>query len=463
MIRRSLSTVRRLFHLVRLEIVANWGVLLLPVMIVFAWYQVERHLVEPAPTWLQASRVVGLAGVYVAPFTATLATWLATRDRYSKTDEAFAAYPVTPQERGILIGLGAAFWGWSGMLGIFAWVSWLYVPEHAWGLPNPLLIGIGGTTVLLGAMLGALAGTIVGNRYAAPIVGVLFALGSAMPSYWDNPGQSLSPWQFLFYNRIDVFRGVTSKAALPQLWFLVGLTGLLTGVLYLWGKRALFPGGILAFSLVIAAGGSAAAMADVDAIEGLETETPYCRLSSDDKSLTLCVHPAYARLTPEMDRLLSSTFSPVRGLHGVPDTFSQVPPGEENSAPTGTLPFSMDDDPSWQFGFVYQVSTRYASAPPPSAPAGEAAYGMSAPQIVLQHWLITYSGLELPQGYSPGFTNDMWAAFLGEDRARFLRLQADLEDAIGKWMSLPLSQQRSWVGTHYHAVYTGTATLADMP
>lgn len=405
--------------------------------------------------WAASSRAVRDSVLSIGPCAAGAAAWAAGRESRRGLGDLLATTPRPELQRRLMAWAATVLWATLGYLAAGAFLIASSYLRAAWGTPTlwPMLTGL--LAVLSHAALGYAFGYYLRSRFTAPLVAIgLFTVQMVVGDQvqW---GRWLSPVAPL---ETTVWYGVRPYLGVAQALFLLGLAGLAWGLVALGsGSRRMATSLLVCAALLTAAGvgetlrrdrngsglpnhiHSQSALARTDHYQ-LIPYTPVC----NSEGMSVCVHPAYQPVLPEVTALIDRMAGPLVGVPGGPTRAEQLPFGDRLPAQPGVLAF----DFRYGVGFftAYDLALQLTRTWSPSARyevGGEA-------QMALEIWLMQRAGYAPDCGDGTAAGNSVEYAQRPCDAAR--RFAALAPDAQGAWLT-----------QHYADLRAGKLRLEDLP
>lgn len=457
-------------RLLRIEARRSLGLWLLLAAPILIWFAFLQGLPRVAPLWFETSVMVRNLVTFAGPLLAGAAAWMAGRDRRRGIEDLLATTPRPAFARTLATWAGATAWGvliYVAIGGGIMALSWL---RATWGGPfvGPLLVGL--VAIPTHAALGFALGRYFPSRFTAPLVTVALFFGQLFVGAQNAWYAFLSPMVSL---NTSVWYGVRPDLTLQQVFFLLGLIGLLLASLPLRDQRNRAAGGAscLAAALVTVAG-VAIIWHDAPPRGGQDLSRderfrnrqvipyqPVCR----DAPMPVCVHPAYQPYLDETTAVINRLVAPVVGLPGVPTRAEQGYPAITGNTDATTLWF--DIQPQAQYweqllttSVLYPLTTQVVFMPAdgnsrsgsvrnpcPSSNPGSCA---DAQQVIMR-WLLRQTGLADDRyQVGPRFTDPAY------DR---------ITPTVERFAALDPAQQQKWLRAHFADLRAGKVRLEDLP
>ncbi len=318
-------------RLVAIEARHNAALLLVPVILLGAWYLIDAQLWEPylwsSTNELLRKSVVPLAG----PAIAGAAAWMAGNDRRRAITDLLSTTPHPTLSRHLTRWFATAVWALLAYVVVAVYMFSRTTPHATWGGPEFWSVAIAEVALLAFAAWGYLAGYLSASRFTAPIVAVVAFSGqmfvaNSMAAMGD--GTQRSTWPTLL-----AVSNVTERSAPWQALLYAGLTFTAIAALWLAQRRDLVRGALLALAIVPVVGGVVMIWAGVPrwdyannrlvdgwgntiAAEEYTAPEPVCR--GDD--IVVCAHPQYQPWLDDAVVQAEALAAPLRGLATFPST-----------------------------------------------------------------------------------------------------------------------------------------------
>jgi len=449
----------RLFTIEWRRSVALWFFPLL--VLAGGWFSADLLLSMKVAIWANTSAHIGLAAIALAPLMGGVAAWAAGRDQRRGMRDLLATTPRPAPQRDLAALGGLALWGMLAYVAAGAYDVFVSLRNDPWGalVAEPIVVGL--LAVIAGAAIGYLAGTLVPSRLVPPLVPIVlfFTMGLLNSGwFWDDPVTNLSPWTLIedarFGNPNTVFYAHPPSLLLESLLWLAGPTGVAIAAVALYRRRSLITWGALAVSVVVAATGATTLMLAFEnpntgrgqwETRELVASTPVCI----ERSIPVCVHPAFEPLLAENASQIDLVIEPVLGLSGAPVRAEQLPFANGMYA-NGTLTI----DPI--FGDVEGVTLALVQDSVAPGPGWNMQYHLQPEQDVIAIWLarrIDASAFE----HSYRMTFDSVAGPIRDP------VQDDIDAAVARFNALAPAEQRAWLEANYADLRAGRLDMDDLP
>ena len=375
---------------------------------------------------------------------------------------------------------GTAFWGIAAYLLFATVLSVLTWKNATWGGPLPGFFLVGLLAMVAYSALGFAAGSWIPSRFTAPLIAVgIFIWEFALSSVSTKPDlELLSVASVLFgsSNR-DVFEAVPQVALQQSLWFL-GLGGTALAAIAL--KNALSNKLVwvsLLGAVAVAIVGLSSSVAAASQLQGpastkLVPFEPVC----ENGKITVCVHPAYEKLLPEIARTINEAAAPLSGIPGVPDralqsgsTYSPRGGDSADSFTFGTYYLTSGDTASFEqeavWGLVRNESLLLEGSGAQAKPSqedtrkcgtktGEGAIPTFAAQDVVGRWLLRRAGGS-PEGFAQ---NGFFVA-----GSMPLAECPNIGKLTERFAKLDPAKRKSWLEKNFAGLRAGKVALKDLP
>lgn len=485
---------RRLFRLIHLDFRHGYGLLIVPVLIALGcWYFLGRDQREVV-LWGYASTQLSWAFAVIGPVGGAWGTWLAGRDRRSRT-EALLASTATPASLHDVRLLTVPVLGSLAVYaGIAAFTFVMTAIEATWG-------GAGWTVILFGAaLIGAytIVGTIAGIAFPARLTPFVAGIGLLLYttlsySYVgiNSPYQYLAPFRWVSdphrYDNVLFHQGSLPASFAVAFALIAGLVAASLGVLALVRARRGTAIGLGVIAAVILAPSVNAALGPGqppvfafllhDQSFGPVENPP---LVCGGEIVVTCVHQAFEGQLDEVTAHVDAIVAPVAGLPGVPERLEQ----RADLLSTGDVVRFID---TWQWGGSEEVIERVtidALFPSPvlfNSSGYDSEYDRTTAQAAIGLWLAMQAGggklygpfphefvgvqhpAEPGAGYDgrppePLFEQQMQAHWEEVDR-----IHSQINTAAERFAALSPEAQRAWLEANWDALRAGELTLEDLP
>ncbi len=472
------------------------GLWLFPVMLGLAWWAatVERESDKLVALWPDVSFGIRDSAALLGPVAGGLAAWMAGRSRRRGVDELLATtpYPAAGREASTLSGTLA----WPGLS--YALVAAALVGTTSlsatWGTPDVAVISVGLAAVGASGALGYAAGLYVHSRFTAPLLAVALFVGQFAGAIYAGPFQYLFP---LDLNAPSVFYRVQPGVALLQLLWFLGLAGVALAAVVLKGRRSLMLWGAMLALLSVTAIGAGMVVRAGSASWRLEhyleqrtAETitgAAFRVSSNsrqmgesvpyepvclERSIPVCVHPAYEAILPESADLADRLVAPLAGIPGGPRRAEQKEVDVRRTfLPDGTFTFSLyvaarTGNIWWAardmaMGLVVDEAAMAARA----IADGDSSWSMTAAQKVVADWLLVQAGVPLQGQVSLDgqAVPDAQAVMRVRSAVPGWASGPEEEAALERFTALGPDVRRAWLEENYTALRAGELPLEALP
>lgn len=459
--------------LLRIEIRHGLALLAAPFVLLaawwLAWYGIYGTMTEAAFTnvyiWEETSRAVKDSILTFGPLVAGISAWTAGRNHWRGMGDLLSttARPSTRRDFTIWVGATLPFAVAYALLAVLLGVPTAL--NATWGAPIPGYVLVGLVAILMDSALGFAAGYLVPSRFTAPLVAIALYVGHLLPMGASDYGSGvglLSPAAYSNMMGADVFHEAPHIAVQQTLLF-GGLTAVaLSSVAFKAGARRASRIA-LAVSISVTVAGLAAALMSGNpyGYNTTELETVSFEYACEEGEITVCVHPAYAKLLPETAREINLVAEPLAGIPGTPtravqtDNYTTPEDFEEGAATFGDagdrsrydIASSLVADEAvmdklWSTagkkGFTEEDLRRCGGSPDKRyfEPAYEA-------QSVIGDWLLKRSGDQSywrPTGECP-----------------------NAENLVDRFANLPAAEREAWLEKNLTNLRAGKVTLKDLP
>jgi len=448
-----MTATMRLFTIEARRSVALWFCPL--IAMVACWYANDRLTSVGVVLWRHSSISIGESLIILAPLMGGVAAWAAGRDQRRGMGDLLAMTPRPISQRTLAEWSGMLIWGVVAYAIVGAYVVVMTVRDDAWGSPSAAPVIIGLLAIVAASAIGYLIGSVIPGRFVPPLVpiGLFLAIGLLNTDWFlDGPVSLLSPWTLvdrqLFLDSDQVFYAPPPLYPLPMTLWLSGLTGMaLTGVV-LASRREIPVWSALAGSMLVATAGATLLLSAYDDryVDGAPWErgeaasyTPLCV----ERSVPVCVHPAFERyLSAHADRI-DDLIQPVAGLPGAPVRVEQLP-YTYGVLPDGTLA-------TGPYG-VEMAALALVQPPVAPEPGWNLHYDLQPEQIAVAIWLAQ-------RVEDQAFFRWLLNGQLRDTQAT----EAAIYAAVDRFNALDPAEQRRWFDAHYADLRAGRLTLDDLP
>ena len=335
-------------RLLRIEAHRNLGVFLFPFVIAGILFMTYEALPVGVLLWPETALSIHITLVLTGPLAAGVGAWSAIRNKRRGIQELLATTSYSPAGRD-LTRLGAtAAWLAGAYIASAALVLMLMYLDGAWGSPVlwPVLLGL--LALVFDTVFGYAVGYYLPSLITPPIVAIVAYWVQGGAAFWfsGKPAQYLSPVP----DTLDgsVFFGVIPHIFVPQSLFLLGLLGFMLAAIALRaGGYPLLPRVSLVASMILTAIGVAMLLnTPTERTTSMKAESlvPY-EPKCVEKSITVCVHPAYSSLLEESAAVIGKVSKPFASLPGGPERAEQAYTSD-GAMKDGTINFFLYDSTS---------------------------------------------------------------------------------------------------------------------
>ncbi len=470
------------------------GLLLFPVMLGLAWWAATVETPELVALWPDVSSGIRNSIALLGPVAGGLAAWMAGRGRRRSLGELLATtpYPTAAREASTLSGTLA--WSVLTYILLAAALVGMSFLSATWGAPDVAVIIVGLAAVGASGALGYAVGLYVHSRFTAPLIAVALFVGQFAGAIYAGPLHYLFPVDL---NAPSVFYSVQPSVALPQLLWFLGLAGVALVAMVLKGSRSLLAWGVLLALLSVTTVGAwmvvRAGSASWELEHHLEQRTaetitgkafrvspvpvpvadpvpygPACL----ERTIPVCVHPAYQAILPESADLVQRLVAPLVGITGGPRRAEQKEVDVSRTfLPDGTFTFSLYAAARagniWlaardmAMGLVVDEAAMVARA----SAGGHSTWSMTAAQKVVGDWLLVQAGVPLRGEVSLDEQAVPDAQTVIRIRSAIPGWTSGPEEgaALERFTALDPEVRRAWLEGNYAALRAGEVTLEDLP
>ena len=457
------------------------GLWCFPFLVLLAWFAAGQEARSGVTLWTATSQQIAFALILAAPAAGGLAAWTAGRDRRRRIEDLLQTTPRPALQRD-LAGLGAsAAWTLAACLAVGISLGQVAFRNATWGGPLLPPIGVGLLTLLAGAAIGFVAGTLVPSRFAPPLVAVGLFLALAVPTAapYSRSAETglLIPSPLLYLSPV----AITEEVAYPvffrpwpdiaggQALMLVGIAATsLSGLALL---RRATPVAWAGLTVALATAGlGVVSLTTVGFHQGAAIPyVPAC--VQHPGSVEVCLHPAYESALETTAEVVDAVMAPLIGVPGGPRRVEQAadrgrPARGVDPAPEGTMrTFPIEADVGAQPYLAAQTVVldlvRDRSA------RGGGAAGLGDAQAALAIWLLDRAGFDgrledvtltadrslVPPGSNPA----------GAEADAAARQRSAIDAAVARFAALDAAAQRAWLGANWADLRAGSLTLDDLP
>lgn len=474
------EALRSFVRLFWLDVKGSQGVFLLPVMVGLGLYASANLFEDGVVLWKMMNFAAVQSYTFIAPVTAGLAAWTASRDRRRNMEMAIASAPGNPFTRDLSILAATAGWGVLGYALVAACYASLALRRATWGGFDADLVATGALGVVLAAALGVLVGRHVPGRFA-PLLAIGLAYGAVFLGdilrffgfFVRLP--ELAPMDYAWRAGQDIYRQPPDDLVFEGILWLAGLIGVAVAVMAM-ARRRVIVGSVLGVSAVaMATVGASALMTSGPMFDEL-VPVAYEPACATEDTIEVCVHPAFEPLLDDTLRIVDGMAAPLVGLDGVRTQWTH---GE---GPNEMRPNAPDVQFRRLRGYNPAVDVANDLFPIVLTMEGE---NRPASQLAILYWLADRAGIGMPSGWSGGDVfaignPDEWAfGYPSEvpqvrhedeysirfeiDEAALAASQAEIEAAADRFATLPEVDQRAWLEANWDALRAGKLTLDEWP
>ena len=432
------------------------GLWLWPLCLGLAWFAAHNQRPIGAILWLESGDSTGRTAMLIGPLAGGAAAWVAAQDQRRRITPVLEIVPGQARYRHHLVQLASlAPWFWLAYLAFGLYLGVIAWHEATWfraGLIPIFLapIWLGFLTILVCLLLGYWAGTVISTTATAPLVALLlFIWLLGLPVFLHASAlRYLSPFPFLDFGQGTLVRHWTT-IAWPLIGWLGGLSTLLIATLAVRYHRRGATFAVIIAALIVLASVARLALLP-DQIRQLPqdwiTYEPVCT----ERSIEVCIHPAFQALLPETARIADTIFAPVVGLPGVPTRIEQYAHWHYPSLPEGTgdLPIYYQSNGPDILASQYAL---YLVRDPQ--------HDLSPAQCAIGRWLVAQAGL-VPE---PGWFMPSGRTLPMGDPDAWQRLDNQIEAASKRFAQLPAPEQHTWLAQHWVELRADSLSLEALP
>lgn len=424
----------------RIELRHSLVLWFLPLLVLIGVVAAWRSLWPGVDVWRNASQSVVASVELLGPASAGIAAWSAGRDRRRGTyylDELAAR----PRGIAVLVHLAAAIvWTTVAYAVVLVAVSVRTVPGARWGSPMWLWIIAG----LLGLLVQAVAGFLIGRSFPHRFVPPLVALGSYVGQiYLINGDASTSFLSAITLQEQDVLFNTNNTLLIAQaLWYI----GLVAVALLLWWwavspqrRRSAATISLIPAIAVAAVGCSLVVAQHGHFMVGRTTFTYDCTRTNPQ----VCLQPAFGAGLNELDRTVRPVAARLSGTSWAIHRIEQRDRGIGSTPSPGSIPIFVDDfSTGWAREDVEEM-------------LGIVMYGPEAMNPCI------WNAAKANSPKDPGQYNDLVAAWLADDATLFRAGNSDGRKAAEWFLGLTEAQRRQWLAAHVASIKSCSLTAND--
>ncbi len=432
------------FKIMRTEARRSPGLLLFPFLATLVGYFTVETLPQGIWLWPQTSVAIRETLLVVGPLAAGLSAWVASRNRRQAVGELLATTPRSAILRELVTWVTIVAWCVlaytlsAGMVVLFAYLG------GAWGLPIlwPILLGL--FALVTNSAIGFTIGYYIPSRLTAPLIAVALYIIQGFTAY--NTSSSIRYFSPVVELDRSPFFGVQPNVFVEQTVWLLGIIGIALAAVALRARsNPVFSFAALVVTVVVAAIGAAmlvqlpAHLAPSQAREAVVPYTPECA----EGRISVCVHPAYAKLLPNTAEAIDGLTEPLIGISGAPVRAQQSSPLDDvELKPDGTLQFSLYDAATVEDQMTTEVAAALVQESSSSYEGGKARLVPGDAQSVVAGWLLKRTGRD-PLGLTGG--------------------DPEATTALERFANLTPEHQSAWLNDNYAELRSGDITLEDLP
>ncbi len=486
------------------------GLWAFPVLVGLAWLawriQQEGAGHSGVALWPQTSVDIGFAVVFLGPAAGGLGAWVAGRDRRRGLEDLLATTPTPATRRALALLAATALWALLAFLAAGAYLGVLTAWEATWGAPvwPPLLVAA--LAIAVQAAIGYAAGSFAGSALTGRLTAALVPVGLFVAQYVPTalrgeevmlgprtgtssyPYEHLAPWAVVLEIGDSVFWSPRMDLVWAVAAWLLGLGGLALATVALrhrWRSLVVW-GTLAAAALAIVVGWTQLVPAPVFVEASPSRAIAYDPVCTQ-RSIAICLHPAYGSVLDETADLVDPVVRPLAGLPGFPVRAEQIRPAREAEAigafelhlvaagadALAILPADSEEDDAAEAAYVAVAAV-----------TGQAHWfleDLNLAQSALAHWLmdqagwagggqghfITSLGMPVEDLFIPASLLDdppCGEASTREGCKAMLDVRmADVRLAADRFGALSPEAQRAWLETNFSALRAGDLALEELP
>ena len=445
-------------RILRIDLKRGGGIWLLPIAALFAFLILRNSLTSGVALWPEITGVIAGLAQPLMIFTVAISALFAGRESRQQVGELTFGTAMSAWQR--YLSLAASMFLWAlGLYAAFGGPLLVYGAAFAtWGAPEWGVIVAQIPILALAAAFGVLVGRLFHDRTAAAIAIALFLLLFAIPFVASD---STRPLNVLVLN--GWFEAIVENAPerpislAAQLAWGAGLAGVVVCLGIVLERRTALRSLMTVACIALAVAGGAGILDSgyrqptvvMSPASRMDMESPAGSICDDSGAVTVCVHPAYERLLPDVAEDVNAYLEPTAGLNG---SYNEIYISSGNGRSAGweqedgrafsSIDLSMENDVTaliardlWPMSFMM-------------APTDQGSMADTAQYVVM-------TALAREIGV------DEWPEW-------FYRIPADADDpdvqsAIDRFAALTPDEQRSWLESHWNDLSQGKLTLEDLP
>ena len=341
--------------MLRIEARRSVALLAVPLLVLATWWlAINDMMLSEVQLWPETSQITITMSFLLGPAAGGLSAWVATRNQRRGMEEMLSVTARPPFVRELVTWAGTMLWPLLTCMTIAGFYGFLTFRGATWGrpLPMPLLLGL--LYIVAYSAIGYAAGRWVSSRFTAPLVavGLFYGSWSLLLPFSYFPGLFGPDPNAISY--VSVFSEPVGLWVWRTLWIL-GLGGAALSAVALkihrsplrWTSFIACTLAALVSAVTLVSIASSDKLARANGLfEGKPVSyEPVC----EEGWITVCVHPAYQGLLPEIAGDINKVAEPLKGVPGVPSRMVQarnIGEPEKRSTENAT---SFDAD-SWTWG-----------------------------------------------------------------------------------------------------------------
>lgn len=495
-------------RLLWIETRRNIGFWAFPVLAGLAWLTwrisqgTEGH--TGVALWPQTSIDIAFAVGLIGPAAGGLAAWVAGRDRRRGLDDLLATTPAPVTRRDLTLLGATTLWVLLAYVAAGVYQGVLTAREATWGGPVWPPIFIAGLAIAVQAAIGYAAGSFAGSALTSRLTAALVPVGLFVAQYVPTtlrgeevmlgprigtssyPYENLAPFVVIYDIAGSAFWSPRLELAWASTAWLVGLGALALAIMALRRRRRspVVWGTLVAAVLAIVVGFAQLVPAQAVTVPSPSRAIDYVPVCTQ-RSIEICVHPAYGSVLDETAELVDAVVRPLAGLPGFPVRAEQVRPDREGEA---LGPLVLGADASNQLGIPAadpdthdRVEASYVAV---AAAAGQTDQFLELPtaaQSALAIWLMRQAGwdLDLEDLTWKGENENTEGPIIflpppadlpinetttREEASAILEATAaEIVGAADRFGALSPEEQRTWLEANFAALRADDLSLEDLP